>query len=104
MFRVWFTPNLETRQRMTGHINNPVKPFTILSQDNFKTRKRAMNFIFDNASTDESRAQYRIEEYNSCACAPYCKNDAQKTPNSPYMNEYCDNCTYERHDISTHSR
>jgi hypothetical protein len=36
-----------------------------------------------------------------CACFG-CYNAATETPNSPYMNEYCDGCTYERHDIGGH--
>lgn len=33
-----------------------------------------------------------------CICRG-CPNKATETENSPYMNDYCDPCTYERHDL-----
>ena len=36
---------------------------------------------------------------DKCMC-PNCPNNATETENSPYMNDYCDECTYERHDIT----
>ena len=43
---------------------------------------------------------YRLKP--NCAC-PGCENKATNTENSPYMNEYCDDCTYERHDLPSES-
>ena len=36
-----------------------------------------------------------------CMCGPKCGKLATNTENAPNMNDYCDACTYERHDLPT---
>lgn len=40
----------------------------------------------------------------ACACFPRCGVAAIHTEFSPYMDEYCDGCTYFRCDVSGHDR
>jgi hypothetical protein len=44
---------------------------------------------------------YRDEIPIWCMCGPKCGKLATNTKDSPNMNDYCDPCTYERHDIPT---
>jgi hypothetical protein len=38
----------------------------------------------------------------ACACAPDCDGRANATEYSPYMDDFCDDCTWTRCDVSGH--